>query len=358
MTVRAVVICVSGLLALGAEGLDARTVPVPRHEVRSALSLQVRQDGEAPVALATPQGQRPRQVSARRPSPESHAERPWWGWILLGRLHPMVVHVPIGLLTITAVIEALNVWRRRPVPSEAGTYCLAFGVAGALVSVGLGTINASHQTFSGDSALTMERHQMMGWMAVLAATAALGAGQIARRAGRFRTMVVYLGLVAATSAVVGATGHLGGELVYGPGYLTDVLPWRQDVRHYSATPTSGPSAPAVATAGAAARAQADAVDFSRDVRPILEKTCIECHGPEKVKARLRMDSVAGLQKGGKNGALFKPGDPENSLIMRRVLGLDGEDQMPLDKDPLTEAQIDTLRRWIAAGAVLPAGSND
>ena len=91
--------------------------------------------------------------------------------------------------------------------------------------------------------------------------------------------------------------------------------------------------------------------------PILKRTCVECHGPEKVKARLRMDSVEGLQKGGKSGALVKPGDPENSLMMRRVLGLDGDDQMPLDKDPLTEKQIDTLRRWIAAGANYPAAGS-
>jgi hypothetical protein len=57
------------------------------------------------------------------------------------------------------------------------------------------------------------------------------------------------------------------------------------------------------------------------------------------------------------GALVKPGDPENSLMMRRVLGLDGDDQMPLDKDPLTEKQIDTLRRWIAAGAVYPSAGS-
>ena len=102
---------------------------------------------------------------------------------------------------------------------------------------------------------------------------------------------------------------------------------------------------------------ADAVDFTRDVMPILKHTCVECHGPDKVKARLRMDSVEGLQKGGKSGALVKPGDPENSLMMRRVLGLDGDDQMPLDKDPLTEKQIDTLRRWIAAGATYPAAGS-
>jgi mono/diheme cytochrome c family protein len=111
-----------------------------------------------------------------------------------------------------------------------------------------------------------------------------------------------------------------------------------------------------ADADMAAQAAAN-VDFARDVMPILEKTCVECHGPDKVKARLRMDSIAGLQKGGKNGPLFKPGDAENSLIMRRVQGLDGEDQMPLDKDPLTEAQIDTLRRWIAAGASFGAAGS-
>ncbi len=96
------------------------------------------------------------------------------------------------------------------------------------------------------------------------------------------------------------------------------------------------------------------MDFTKEVLPIINDTCVECHGPEKVKARLRMDSIAGLQKGGKSGALVKPGDPENSLMLRRVLGLDDEDRMPLDKDPLTEKQIDTLRRWIAAGAPYPA----
>ena len=142
---------------------------------------------------------------------------------------------------------------------------------------------------------------------------------------RISTMAAYAGLLLATGAVVGATGYLGG----------------------------GAPAPEAVVAGM----QTDAVDFARDVMPIFDKTCVECHGPDKVKARLRMDSVAALQQGGKSGALLKPGDPENSLIMRRVLGLDGEDQMPLDKDPLTETQIDTLRRWIAAGAQYPAAGS-
>jgi uncharacterized membrane protein/mono/diheme cytochrome c family protein len=334
--------------------------------------------------------------------------RPWWGWVLLGRLHPMVVHFPIALLTMAAVIEMLHVARRRTVPSEAGTYCLAFGVIGALAAVCLGTVNAGHQAVVGEAAQAVERHQVMGWISLGAAAAALGVGQMARRARRVRTVAVYVGLVLATSAVVGATGHLGGGLVYGEDYLTGVLPWNQraepvETRTAVPAPVSAPaSAPVTAPAPVLSAAltplaavptreavpapaasvapvpaaktaphglvpspaavpthaqAAEAVDFTRDVMPIFKRTCVECHGPDKVKARLRMDSVEALQKGGKSGALLKAGDPENSLVLRRVLGLDGEDQMPLDKDPLTEKQIDTLRRWIAAGAPYPAAGS-
>jgi len=321
--------------------------------------------------------------------------RQWWGWVLLGRLHPMVVHFPIALLSAAALIELLHLFRRKPVPSEAGTYCLALGVAGALASVGLGTLNAGQQMMTGDAAAALERHQVMGWISTIAAMAALAAGVRARRARQVRTVAAYVGLVLATGAVVSATGHLGGGLVYGEDYLTGVLPWNQGRAQVGPmagiTPAAGPMAAAAplaraadisppvaidahdsgpraaAHAGHAARdigtlpvadAQAaEAVDFMRDVMPIIKDTCVECHGPEKVKARLRMDSIEGLQKGGKSGPLVKPGDPENSLMLRRVLGLDGEDRMPLDKDPLSEKQIDTLRRWVAAGATYPAAAS-
>lgn len=350
---------------------------------------------------------------AAEPAAPAVRPRPWWGWVLLGRLHPIVVHFPIALLTVAAMIEGLHLVRRRPVPSEAGTYCLAFGVAGAVASVLLGTLNAGHQSVTGEAAVALERHQVMGWISLIAAAAALGAGEMARRAAQMRHVAVYAGLVLVTSAVVGATGHMGGGLVYGEDYLTGVLPWNQRAEpvaealaapveaaaepvvappaptpHAGATPvaaaavapviashapeaaaparlaSSAPTAtPAATPAGEPANAQAaegqaaDAPDFTREVMPIFKRTCVECHGPDKVKARLRMDSVEALQKGGKSGALLKPGDPENSLLLRRVLGLDGEDQMPLDKDPLSEKQIDTLRRWIAAGAVYPSAGS-
>jgi hypothetical protein len=100
-------------------------------------------------------------------------------------------------------------------------------------------------------------------------------------------------------------------------------------------------------------AQPTPVDFARDIQPILQNTCYECHGPKKTKAELRLDSVAGIRKGGESGAILVPGNSEHSLMVRRVLGLDGDDRMPKDGDPLPPAQIALIRAWIDQGAVWP-----
>ncbi|MEO5823519.1 MAG: PSD1 and planctomycete cytochrome C domain-containing protein [Vicinamibacteraceae bacterium] len=97
-----------------------------------------------------------------------------------------------------------------------------------------------------------------------------------------------------------------------------------------------------------------AVDFTRDVQPLLERHCYECHGTKKARGRLRLHAPDHIAKGGQTGPAFVAGDAEQSLLMRRVLGLDGEDRMPLDADPLSEGELATLRAWIAGGAVMPA----
>jgi hypothetical protein len=107
--------------------------------------------------------------------------------------------------------------------------------------------------------------------------------------------------------------------------------------------------------GASLRAQtpAPAVDYARDVRPILESRCYECHGTKKTRGRLRLDVKSAALKGGMTGPAVIPGNADDSLMIRRVLGLDGEDRMPLDKDALPADQIATLRQWIAKGAPWP-----
>jgi hypothetical protein len=95
------------------------------------------------------------------------------------------------------------------------------------------------------------------------------------------------------------------------------------------------------------------VDFARDIQPILAKNCYDCHDARKQKAHLRLDSVAGVMKGSENGAVVLPGNSERSPIVRRLLGLDGEDRMPKDEEALPAAQIALIRAWIDQGAPLP-----
>jgi hypothetical protein len=105
--------------------------------------------------------------------------------------------------------------------------------------------------------------------------------------------------------------------------------------------------------GVGAVAASQQVDYARDIQPIFEKFCSECHGTAKSRARLRLHSPELVLKGGESGAIVVPGRSEESLLIRRVLGLDGEDRMPLEADPLPDSTVALLRAWIDQGAAVP-----
>ena len=95
------------------------------------------------------------------------------------------------------------------------------------------------------------------------------------------------------------------------------------------------------------------IDFVRDIQPIFRENCYKCHGPEKQKAQLRFDSKDSVYAGGQSGKTIEPGHSAESRIIHRVLGLDGDDRMPLHNDPLSAKQIALLKAWIDQGAVWP-----
>ena len=98
-----------------------------------------------------------------------------------------------------------------------------------------------------------------------------------------------------------------------------------------------------------------AIDFNRDIRPILSDNCFACHGPDKHKrkAGLRLDreegAVVRLESG--NQAIV-PGNPEASRLMKVILSKDDDEQMPPAKTGkrLSSGQVALLREWIAGGA--------
>ncbi len=102
------------------------------------------------------------------------------------------------------------------------------------------------------------------------------------------------------------------------------------------------------------------VDFAQDIRPILEKNCLKCHGPEKQKSGFRLDVKDLALKGGDNYAPnIRPGKSAESPLIHFVAGLDPDMLMPSKGDPLTAEQVGLLRAWIDQGAVWPDdGTND
>jgi mono/diheme cytochrome c family protein len=98
----------------------------------------------------------------------------------------------------------------------------------------------------------------------------------------------------------------------------------------------------------------DAVDYTRDVKPLLARRCVECHGPDKQKSGLRLDMAAAILRGGNSGPAVSPKKGDDSRLIRAVTGVKGIKPMPPTGERLSEKEIALLRAWIDAGAPAPA----
>ena len=94
------------------------------------------------------------------------------------------------------------------------------------------------------------------------------------------------------------------------------------------------------------------VTYAADIKPILEKSCTKCHGTEKQKAKLRLDSLPAIMKGGENGAVLTKGDSKTSPMVIAVARLVDDSAMPPEGkgDPLSGETVGLIRAWIDQGA--------
>jgi cytochrome c553 len=93
--------------------------------------------------------------------------------------------------------------------------------------------------------------------------------------------------------------------------------------------------------------------FEQRIRPILAAECYECHGAEKQKGGLRLDSREGLRDGGDSGPALVAGDSAGSLLVGSITHADPAERMPKDRPQLPAAVIDDFRKWIDDGAPDP-----
>jgi hypothetical protein len=101
-----------------------------------------------------------------------------------------------------------------------------------------------------------------------------------------------------------------------------------------------------------------AVDFDREIRPLLQERCIECHGEKKQKGELRLDAKVHAFKGGHDGPAILAGKADASPLFQRITSTDEDEKMPPKGDPLTPVQISLIREWINSGAKWPENATD
>ncbi|MEX2216478.1 MAG: PSD1 and planctomycete cytochrome C domain-containing protein [Phycisphaeraceae bacterium] len=103
----------------------------------------------------------------------------------------------------------------------------------------------------------------------------------------------------------------------------------------------------------AAFAQAADIDFARDIQPLFTKHCVSCHGPDKQKGGLRLDTKKSAMHGGDSGPVILAKKAGDSELLKRVRGDEPDDIMPPKGDPLSKEQVALIARWIESGAVWP-----
>lgn len=273
-----------------------------------------------------------------------------------GRLHPLIVHFPVALALVAVAAEWWRSLTREQGLSPLTRPLLWLAAVSAVFAMASGWVNAAHE-YDGDSSQTLELHRWIGtgtafalvgiawWCQTLVAVLVRPSAEALAQLGAFR-WVALLGGIA-----VAVTGHLGGELVHGSGYLTKVLfPAAADPREELAPTEESPVQPAALSPNETL--------FMEKVYPILEAHCFECHGARKQKGGLRMDSKSWLFNGEESDWTVIPGNStESELHARVVLERSDPDAMPPEGEGLTQEEMDVLKKWIDDGAAYPSMSS-
>jgi mono/diheme cytochrome c family protein/uncharacterized membrane protein len=245
----------------------------------------------------------------------------------IGHFHPVLVHLPIGILLIAAVFQLLIRKEKYKSLHSAIGVSLFLGMLSAVASCISGFMLS--QTGDYDAQL-VSRHQ---WLGIATACISLLAYYFYKKKNGF---LKWMMLVMAVLIII--TGHLGGSLTHGSGYLFNGL-----------SDSTGTSSSAAIKPVANVQ---EAMVYADVIQPIFQTKCYSCHGANKQKGKLRLDEQSLIVKGGKNGPVFIAGKEEESELIKRILlSAENENHMPPKEKPqLSQHEIDLLRWWVSSGA--------
>jgi hypothetical protein len=253
--------------------------------------------------------------------------------LFIGRFHPVLIHLPIGGLVLLGALELLAKLPRLKTAAQGNPLILALTAATSIAAALLGWMLSQS---GGYDPQLLQWHKWAGFAVAAACTLTLLLSWLGRpRAYRLSLLAALVVLVVAS--------HLGASITHGRDFLTRFAPGPLRALLGGNSPSPAPGIKADL---------AQQPVFGALIQPVLQRRCSACHGPEKRKADLSVESYETLLKGGKDGPVLIAGKAFDSpMIHRLLLPLSDEDHMPPEGKPQpTLAEIAVLQWWIDCGA--------
>jgi uncharacterized membrane protein len=316
--------------------------------------------------------------------------------LFVGRFHPILLHLPIGSLIFLTVLEALCISRSGEAKYGATALLALFvGAAGAVMAVMAGIMLSREGGYTGGN---FSLHQTMGIIGTAGVLLALLIRLMAMGQSNMELLHAYRALFFLSFGIMSLGAHFGGNISHGSKFLTEHAPepiksqmismekWMlgfvekpkpekteenvlpaaikaAEPPKVVESPASAPPLPKPAPSPTPAptppsptpSAGAKLV-FANLIQPIFAAKCNKCHGEEKQKGDLRLDTYEFAMAGGEESAEKKnnivPGKPADSLTYQLVISAEDEDMHmpPEGKDQLTKEEIAILKWWIEQGA--------
>ena len=246
---------------------------------------------------------------------------------LIGNFHPVLVHLPIGFLLLALLFQWLSGKEKYAGILPAVRIAFLLGMISAVLACITGWSLSSGGEYDED---TLDYHKWMGIS--VAVISLIGYGLSNKPDSVLKKAISFL-----TFLLIIITGHLGGTLTHGEGFLTKAFT--------SSTDSSRSARKTIANVQ-------EAQVFADIIQPILQDKCGGCHSATKQKGGLRLDGKEWILKGGKDGKVFEPGNPMGSEIYKRSTldPLEEKHMPPKGKPQLTEQEMTLISWWISSNA--------
>lgn len=244
----------------------------------------------------------------------------------IGHLHPLLVHLPIGIWIIYILLEVLRKKEKYKQIEPVNTIVFFIGTSAAILSIITGLIQSDNEGYDLNDVFN---HQ---WIAI-GTTISFIIYFVFQLIKSLQPVIQYASLLI-LFILLSFTGHLGGTLTHGSSYLNIFQEEAKEILPLSIKNIN------------------QAVVYKDLVQYVLDKNCVTCHGPSKQKGNLRLDKYEHIMEGGKTGKVIQLNQLEKSELIRRILldDVDDKHMPPKGKLQLHDFEIQLLKSWVIHGA--------